>query len=631
MPPETSDDTSSLERLRRELYTNEGSERVPDTVLAPAAPAPEPAAAGWAPPAPPPPPKKRKLSFAVLFLAIAGAFFLVAVAGAAYFLVFGGRAVSSDRITLTPEGPTSVNSGDVVTLLISIENRNPVAALSTTLVVDLPDTARDPEHPELPLADIEDTAGDIPSGETRTRSVRAILSGAEGDRIAIPVRFEYRIEGSDAVFVKEGVYEAAITSSPVSITAEAVSEVAIGQPVSFAVTVRSNASGPLENVAVLLAQPFPSGFALARGEGPVFPVGRLEPGESRTITVTGSLSGENRDERFFRFVAGLRRPDNTNALLASYATAIAPVTLARPFLAATLSLNRETAGTQVIAAGAPVQAIVSWTNTLAGQILDGQVEVKLSGAALDPSSVSAYGGFYRSSDTTVVFARDTEGSLARLDPGASGSGSFTFRTKPGSALAGTRNPAITATVSVAGRRVGESGVPERVSNALTRTMKVGTDLTLAADGLYSAGAFRNVGPWPPMVDQETTYTVSLTLKNTVNAAADATVTATLPSYVRFVAASDASVSYNAATRTVSWKAGEVPAGTGYGASPRAASFQVALLPSASQRGTSPILVSGITLSAFDRFAEKQIEATRPDITTQLLADPAFVQGKGAVR
>lgn len=634
--PERADDTSTLERLRQKLYAPVPEPEPVATSIPVQAPV-EPMAPGqgWAPPpvtpAPVLPPKKRRVSFAVMFLIGAAAFFVIAAAAATYFLVFGGRSVSTDRIDIAIDGPIAIASGDVVTLLVSVQNDNPVTVTDTVLSITLPDTARNPDDESSALAHIEDSTGDILPGEAGTKTVRAILYGSEEERITIPVRFEYRVEGSNATYVKEAEYEVTITSSPLSIRAEAVSEASSGQPLSFAVTVRSNAKAPMENVAVLASYPF--GFAAPRGEGNLFVIGTLAPGEERTIPVTGTVTGENNDERVFRFTVGTIKDSSAKTLATSYSTASAAVTLAKPFLQAGLSVNRDTSASPVIEAGTAIQGIVSWENTLAAPILDGQITVALKGEALDPASVSTYGGYYRSSDSTIIFSRDTTSSLARLDPGATGSGTFTFSTKPASTIASLRNPSVTATVSVAGRRVGESNVPQTVNAAVVRTMKVATDLSLSSRALYSAGAFKNTGPWPPVADQETTYGIELSFSNTVNSVADATVTMTLPSYVRYVAASpnDGSVSYNATTRTVTWKAGDILAGAGFTGPAKKASFQVALLPSASQRGTSPVLVSAQKVTGVDRFTQGQISFVNPELTTQTIGDPAFVSGKGEVR
>ncbi len=618
MPPNGPDDTSTLERLRQRLYAPQQPESMPAPTLH-ANPAPQQIPQqGWAPPPAPPVKRKSKFSWPALFLGVAAFFFIVAVAVAAYFLVFGGRSVSSDRIAISVDGPTAIGSGDVVTLLVSVENRNPVAALGTSLRAEFPETSRSPEDSTRPFAHYEDTMGDIPSGETATRSVRVTLFGSENERVRVPIRFEYRVEGSNATFVKEAEYEVLISTSPLSIRAEAVSEISVGQPIAFSVTVRSNAAGPMEHVAVLAQYPF--GFTPARGQGTLIPVGTLAPGEEKTVAVSGTLSGEDAEERVFRFSAGTRATAESNLIAVSYATTIMPVTLAKPFIATTLTFNRESAGNPVLAAGSQAQGVVSWVNTATAAVLDGEVVLRIEGDALDRSSISAYGGFYRSSDGTITYSRETDAGLARLAPGASGSGSFGFRTKSATELAGVRNPTVTVSVSVAGRRVGEGNVPESINSALTKTVKIGTDLAVSGRVTHRSGAL------PPVADQETTYGIVLSLANTVNTVADATVTATLPSYVRFVSSSDPAITYNATSRTVTWKAGEVAAGAGFSAGARQGTFEAALLPSTSQRGTSPILVSGLRATGVDRFTQGQLSVQGPNLTSDTSG-----QGTGTVR
>lgn len=605
MPP-NQDDLSTLERLRQRLYapTAPSVPVTPELRETPSHMGME----GWND-EPPAPPKKKRISFAAIFLGVAGVFFLLALVAAAYFLIFGGRAVSTDRIGITVDADTDIASGDEISFIVSVENRNPVTITATSLKIDFPDTARIAERPDAPPF-YEDTLGDIASGETGTRSMRVTLFGSENERITIPVKFEYRIEGSNATFVKETEYEVLVSSSPVSIRAEALSEISVGQPVTFAVTVRSSARDPIENVAVLAQYPF--GFSVARGQSAMIPVGTLIPGEEKTVTFTGTLTGEDSEERVFRFTVGTRNGESETLAL-PYSTAITPVTIAKPFLNASLSINRDSGTTPVIEAGSSVQGVVTWINTLGAPILDGQVEVKLSGAALEAASVSAYGGYYRSSDSTLIFSRENTTELAQLAPGETGNGTFTFRTKSSQEIASLRNPTVVATVSVAGRRVGESNVPERIGDAITRTIKVGTDLRLAARSSYSAGSR------PPVADQETKYVITLSLTNTVNSVADAQVSGTLPSYVRFVRAvnpADGTLTFNETTRTVSWRAGEVVAGQGYGSAARTASFEVVLLPSTAQRGTSPILMTTPTVTGVDRFTQKQLSSTHASVTTQ---------------
>jgi hypothetical protein len=101
----------------------------------------------------------------------------------------------------------------------------------------------------------------------------------------------------------------------------------------------------------------------------------------------------------------------------------------------------------------------------------------------------------------------------------------------------------------------------------------------------------------------------------------------LPSYVRFTGGGNTQggVTYNEATREVSWNLGDVAPGAS-----REAAFQIALLPSVSQKGTSPTLVSDGTISGFDRFVQKQVNAAAPSIDTELKTDPAYQSSNGVV-
>ncbi len=630
-----SDDASGLERLRDRLYAPKAPEAFPAPELrapmnaAPAADAP------WQETSPPVVIKKARISPAALFLLGAAIFFAIAIAVAAFFLIFGGFNVSTDRVTITVDGPTGLNSGDTASLLVTVKNNNPVTITATQLSVDFPDTARSPLDPTRPAHPFSDTLGDIAPGASVTRTVPVVLFGAENSKIPLPLRLEYKTQNSNAVFVKQASQEVTITSSPISLTVQALSQVSSGQPFTISVTVRSNAATDLQNVALLPQYPF--GFVATKATNgstsPLIDVGTLAPGASKTITITGTLSGENSDSRVFHFTAGTRTDADAIALANTYTTSDAAVTLTKPFLATTLSIQKDTSEAPVIQAGVPAQGLISWVNTLSSQVLDGQISIKLAGSALDPGSVSASGGFYRSTDSTILYSKDTSAGLARLEQGDSGAGAFTFSTKTGTAFTSLRNPTITATVSVAGRRVGESNVPEAISSTVTRTIKVGTDLDLTAVAVRTTGPFKNTGPWPPEPDKETTYTIVLTLRNDVNAVASTLVTGTLPSYVRYVGAvspNDSTLTYNEHTRMVTWNAGDIAAGTGYGAASRQVAFQVALLPSSSQRGTSPILMNTPQLTAVDRFTQHQIAGSKDGITTQTNTDPAYQSNFGEV-
>lgn len=571
----------------------------------------------------------HQMSGPARFFIVAFLFFLVTAGGAILYLVFGGRAVSTHNVDLTTQGPTTISSGDTVPLLIKLENRNPVAMRGAVLSVDFPDGTKATDDPTKPFTAYTEELGDIASGAKIERTVRASVFGSEGQRVTLPVRVEYRTDSSNSVFVKNKQYDFTITSSPISLNVSHVTQISSGQTVTVTVTVKSNASTVLDNVAIAAEYPFgfvPSTATPPPASGTLFSLGRFNPGEEKKITIVGVLSGENNDERVFKFNAGQLSSPNAPALTTAFSTKEAVIRLTKPFIATTLAVNRDTSDSPVVQVGSPVQVVLTWTNTLPTPVTNARITVALSGEALNANAVSGGSGFYRSSDTTVLFESATNPSLANLQPGDTGQGTFTFTPKSSSA----RNPSVTLKVSVAGQRLSETNVPETITSTLTRTVKVGTNLGLTGRILHTTGPFANAGAWPPEANKETTYTVVYSLSNSGNSVAGAKVSATLPSYVRYTGGTspnDGSITYNDTTRTVTWNAGDVASG---GAA-KSAAFQIAFTPSVSQVGTSPVLVNAQQVTAVDRFTQRDIVGSVPALTTQLTTDPGYSAEDGIVK
>ncbi len=282
-----------------------------------------------------------------------------------------------------------------------------------------------------------------------------------------------------------------------------------------------------------------------------------------------------------------------------------------------------------MAAGDTVTGLLKWTNTLTTPVLNGQIVLALSGNGFDPSSVSSQDGFYQSSNGTITYDSSTNSGLATLQPGDTGTGSFTFQIKSPAQIATVPDPSVTLAISASGRRVSESGVPDNLSSTLSETLKIASGLTLSSHIVRTVGPFPNSGHWPPTTGTATTYTVLLSAVNGVNSVGGATALMTLPSYVTFTglaSPADGSITYTDSTRTVQWTVGDLSSGAS-----NQAAFQISFLPSVSQTGSSPILVSPQTITATDRFTQTSVSATTDALSTQATSDPAYQTADGAVQ
>lgn len=626
MPPPSEDNLSSLEKARKRLYEPGASS--PSRSL-PASSDKRSLPHAWEehPLENIPHPGKRHVRLAGIFLAVAFIFFIISLGAAGYLFYYGGNSVSVDKISVDIQGPTTIAGGDTVPLSLTITNKNPVSIENATIEIDFPNGTLAANGALTAYPRYIENLGTIASGATVTRSITAIVFGGQGQALVLPISFSYDTGGS-STFVKKSSYSLAISSTPLSVSVDTLTETVSGKPLIFTLTVRSNATIPLNNVVLTNTPPF--GFVETSSSLPLtssgFSLGTMQPGATKTVTLTGTLTGQDGEQRVFHFSVGTAKSASDQTLAISYMTQDTPITIVAPFITTTLTLNGDTGTDPVITPGSHQSVVVSYANTLSTSVTNATVSITLSGSAIDYNSIQTTSGFYNSTDHTIIFSKDTDPSLVQMAPGASGVGAFTFLTLPiGAAVL---EPTITFTISVSGTRVGQTNVPENVTASVSKTVKVATVATLLASSLHSSGPLSNGGPIPPRAGQATTYTIQWSMQNSGSTIAGGMVSATLPSYVSYTGktAGTGSFSYDDTSRTVSWNIGDLV----QGASAQGA-FQVLLTPSTSQRGSMPALTSGATFSGYDRFAGVQISASADPSTTETNGDPGYVSSNAIVQ
>lgn len=564
----------------------------------------------------------------VLFFLGAGGFFV-------YYFSFGGGAmpVSPGNIDITVTGPLQITSGEPAQFQISVINRNRMPLELAELVVKYPKGTRSPTDLLNDLPSQRIPLGTIETGGRRQGTVSAVFAGIEGEHGRISVELEYRIRGSNSVFVASSQYQFLFASSPLIISVEGNRETVSGQPIEMKVSITSNADTVLKDVLFMVDVPF--GFTLSSTE-PKLPAGKrvwalgdLPPGEKRVVTLQGTLVGESGDERMFRFSAGTRKDmgeEEIQTKLADYAHALL---VSRPFLDLSVLVNREsTSGTSIVSPGDVVSISVAWQNNLATAITDAVIVARLSGLDIDGTTVRTPDGFYRSSDSVVLWDKaTTNGALASIAPGTRGNLTFSFQAPKGEALADIQNPRLLITVHAAGKRVSEAGVPETLQATARQTLRVASAIEVIAQGLYYSNPFGSQGPMPPKAGVETTYAIVFSVTNTTNTVEDAFMKATLPPYIRWVgiySPSHEKVTFNPNDSTLTWDVGVVEPGVGIGSSvPRQAAIAIGFTPSTSQIGQQPPLVRDVTLTGKDTSTQASIVKTSADVTTNIVGDPGF--------
>ena len=579
---------------------------------------------------------KPRMSFAIKFFIASFAFFVGAIGVAGYMFFVGSNTVSPQNIDLQVIAPTVIDGGKPTTFQVLINNRNQSPLQLVDLSIDYPDNTRDSVDQTIPLQHERQSIGGVTAGQQIKRTADAVFYGQEGSQQKIVVTLQYSVANSNAIFQKQAEADFTVGSAPVSVVVDAPAEAISGQQFTMNVSVTNNTQAPIQNF--LLQGEYPFGYTLQSATPPSEPSGNLwrlntlSPGQTKQIQMVGTILGQDGDQRVFKFSTGSDADQTDTTIKVPFIVVPQTLTVHKPFISATLTLNGSQAKSVAIQAGKSVDGIVTWQNNLDVPVSNVQLVLSLSGPALDKTSVSSSNGFYQSTNNTITWDNTSDSDFASVPPGGTGKLQFTFSTlAPGTNGTVYTNPTVDFNLKVAGVRQGQSGVPETVSSAATTEATVASAVQLTQSALHFTGPFANSGPMPPMAEKSTTYTVVWTLLNSSNTIANATVSAILPSYVTYLSSQDPNVTYEQASRRVTWAMGNLKAGVGFSAPPQTTAFQVSLLPSGSQVGQKPLLTGDATFAGQDRFAQVTVQATAPGADTALIGDTGYTDAMANVQ
>lgn len=567
---------------------------------------------------------RKVTSFSTKMMIFSIIFFLVAL-GFGFFIYYnGGNVFSTNNIEINVLGPVSIGGGEKLAFEISVRNNNNASLEDVNLKIEYPEGTRENENISSELKRQDELLGDIPSGDEIKKKVNVVLFGEENSKKEIQISLEYRVKNSNAIYEKIKKFEIALTSAPISISINSLSEINSGQDVEFVIDIASNSSSLLKDV--VLKGEYPFGFIFKEAtpkpsyDQNVWKIGDLKPGEKKKIKLKGQVEGQDGEERVFRFYAGLQSPKDEKSVDPVFLSSTQSLMLKKPFIGVSLVLDGQTSPIYVTELGKEIRGDVVWENNLSSPITDAKIQVKITGN-VNKSSVIPSLGFYNSSSNIITWDSGTSYELESLNPGDNGRVSFSFASiaLKDVDLLGFKNPEILLSVNVKGKRSEKIGVPEEITSTASAKVRLESNLSLARGISYEEGPFKNTGPIPPMAEKETTYTVTWTVGNSWNDVRDVTVSTTLPPYVRWlniVSPEGEKITYSPAGGKLVWNVGDVNA-SGSGSQMKKVSFQVSILPSVSQIGTAPVVINQSVIEWMDRFTNTQLRQVENSLTTKL--------------
>lgn len=625
---------SSIERLKKTLYSRD-EKAVPKEKMTPVSPVEYNVKTDWGSKnsfdiEPDNNMAKKKTSFFHKFLIGSIVFFVLSL-GIAASVFFGGlNTISSNNLEIDITAPSLVSSGEELVIGLSILNKNPTEIKDATLFVTYPNGSKDVTT-NTPLTFEKIPLGNIDSGESYDYAVRSLVFGEKDAVRSFVLRVEYKVTGSNATFSKEKVYEVVIGSSPVILELSYPKEVSSGQEVTLSVDITTNSPSVIKGSVLKVEYPY--GFTYKTSNikptrDSIWSVGDLKNGEKKNISITGTLLGQNNEDRSFQVSLGTEDGGSVLDFDTTLVADVATISIKKSFF--DLVLTSPNNGVSKIDQSTSVNIV--WQNTLPDKVINAKVIAKISGNVLDRSSVSpSNGGYYESINTSVLWDKNNFPKLETLNPGDTGDVSVSLSAiKNIVSLLGVENPHIDINVSVEGTRSGiETG---SVFSEDKITIKFPSTLGFTSKTFRAGTPLSNTGPVPPKADIETTYVIAWTLTNTTNNLEKTVVSATLPLGVFWkgeVSPNSERVTYDDSSRVVYWNVGNVSRGAGFQYSPKTVYFKVGIIPNLTQVGSTPALLLQTNASAEDSYTRTPINVGVTSATTAF-SDSSYRNADGIV-
>ncbi len=564
------------------------------------------------------------------FFIFAVIFFLFSSAFAAYTFFIKGNTISNSNIGISVLGNPFAEGGTPLPLQIEIANKNSSALLLADLLVEYPKSASNDLSSNAERQRI--SLGTIPAGGIRDEKVSVVLYGEQGSVKPVKISLEYRVEGSNAIFVKEKNYQISINSAPINLSADIPSSITPGQNMALNIKTSLNSTKPARNI--MLTADYPVGFefvsatpAPSFGNNAWF-LGDLAPGTERDISITGKMVGVGSgEEKTFHIYSGSQSDTDQAKIGVVFNSLSETVAIQKPIISALLYVNGAYQERYAVDESAPVYGEIHWANNLDTSVNDMQIVAKISGNAVDPAQISSSDGFYNSSLGTITWDKNSVSELEQVAPSASGVVKFTLSPLPLYGPSGLlQSPSIVINVSVSGKQPMSGNSFTSLKNSESKIIRIISDLGLSTQAFYYSGPFQNSGPVPPKAGEKTTYTITWSVTNTANNISKARVKSTLPPWVDFIGSASPpseDFSYDPAAKSLVWNIGNIPKGAGITGSGRQVSFQIEFTPSLSQVGSAPTLVNDAILTGYDDFANVDVTVNKTALSTRLGSDPSF--------
>ena len=556
--------------------------------------------------------------------------FILIIAGIAAFWFWGPFSFfKAEFVSVEIIGEKEIKSGDRITWQVKATNKNNKNLEDAVLVFNFPDSSS-PVQGQRPEGIFRERRplGVIKTGESVTETFNAYVFGGREAVKKVSAVVEYRPEGASSIFAADAELAFSIARAPVSVAFKIPEELRSGQEVNLDVLYSSLSEEKLSDLSIALS--FPDGFEFVSASPAFLPpdkniwkIGDLAPAQSGKISIRGIIRGSDIESKVFKASLGIY--DHIKKTLMPYDEASEVIVLRAPYLDVKLTANGR--DDLIVSPGDFVTFEVSYKNNLSKEVKNASLEVILDGSPIDFKTLKIDGGgSFRETTRSIIWNAGNYADFKSLLSGDAAKLKFSFKLKssfPLDSSASRPKISVKAIFRSGGAVAGFEGTD--LTGSSVYEIKVSSKLQLVSRAIYFNSQINNIGPLPPAVNKETTYTVIWTLANMSNDLDGVVVKSTLPPYINFknvISPADTNVIFNKNTGEIEWRAGRILAGTGFLRPALQIVFQIGFVPSEDQIGFAPILINETEATGRDTFTDQTISSKDAAITTDLPDDPS---------
>ncbi len=565
---------------------------------------------------------KKPMTFYTKFFIFSFSFFLISVLAALFIFNSGANQITYEKVNVGVQGPNYISGGDTISFIVSVNNQNSVPIVLSDVYVIYPQGTVEPGSPTITMSRDRQSFEKILPGGTEDVRFKAVIFGSEGETKKIQVRYEYRVENSNAIFHKDKDYDIRISTAPINITSEHPTKILSGEEIEVEIDIASNSTEDVSNLGLKVDYPFGFVYESAIPEpvsgNNIWDIGTILAAGNKVVKVKGVIGGQNGEDRVFRYSVGSKDEEDLSDIGSVFSSSESIVTIKKPDIGVKILVDGsddEVSGNE----GEFLSVELGVTNNLQAKILNPNITVELKGEVIDERQIEVDNGFYDSRTNSIIWSKQASNNFNNLEKGETRRLTFKVKIKESLEVLNAKDPLILFDVKASGESFNEDGGATITQGSNSKTVKLNSELVVLGKTFYNGGAISSEGPIPPKVGETTNYTIYWETKSSTNDLSDVKISAILPPYVKYLGVftpSNMDITFDENRKEVVWDVGKVPASSGFSEDPVGVYFKVEIEPSLSQVGTAVNLLNDKRITGIDTFTGKIISITGPGETTK---------------